>query len=114
MSPYADAALRHRGSEWDHRARRRDREFFEEETRGNGNNQLMHRRRDTSVDSVEELHRFPPPIYGRRTRSAGRDRSYDNDFVEVRGTGFYSIKRPHIAYDDTCEWNSSFFTLTST
>ena len=114
MSCYTDAPLRHRGSERDHRARRRDREFVEEEVRSNGNGQLIRRRRDTSVDSLEEVQRFPPAIYGRRTRSAGRDRLYDNDFVEVRGTSIYSIKRPHREYDDTCEWHSSDFPLTST
>jgi len=103
----------HRGrSERDRRAHHKAREYVEEETfmqRRNGNRQLIPRRRDSSADSVEETRRYFPPERtvvrqcDRRTRSAVRDRCYDNDYMEIRGSGLYSIKLPRRADDDTCE-----------
>jgi hypothetical protein len=116
---YQDAPLRRRGDERDHRTRHWDREYVEEETRvqRNGDRQLIRRRRDTSVDSVDDVQRDLPVAAwsgGRRTRSAVRDRRYDDDFVEVRGTGYYAVRRLQRPCDDTCEWHHSVIPLTST
>jgi hypothetical protein len=126
MSSYAeyeDTLVRRRRSERDRdrRPRRGDREYVEEEyvrrgAPGNGPRQmsLVQRRRDDSVDSIEEVERdFPPGSggyvrrstvrdSGRRTRSAGRDRYIDDDDRRSRGSEYY--ERKSRKYDDRREY----------